>query len=243
MPIARIYQALSLQPGMQYRLSEKASHHIAHVLRARRGEKLFIFNGEGGEYAAIIQQIDKKGVEVAISHFIAREAEPPVAIHLAQGIARGDKMDFIVQKAVELGVNTVVPVVTEHCNLRLTKEREAKRLQHWQAIAISACEQCGRNRLPIIEPPQLLADWLTTTQVGQRFVLSPHQGNKLSAITLVAEAATLLIGPEGGLSHREIKQAMQQGFVTLNLGPRILRTETATIVALAVMQAVYGDLQ
>ncbi|MBV9575389.1 MAG: 16S rRNA (uracil(1498)-N(3))-methyltransferase, partial [Gammaproteobacteria bacterium] len=193
MPIARIYQALSLQPGMQYRLSEKASHHIAHVLRARRGEKLFIFNGEGGEYAAIIQQIDKKGVEVAISHFIAREAEPPVAIHLAQGIARGDKMDFIVQKAVELGAKTIIPLITERCNVKWDEKRKEQRVQHWQSVAISACEQSGRNHLPTITAPCSLNECLVNTTGDLRFVLSPHVHNKLPVCDLTPKANIVLV--------------------------------------------------
>lgn len=240
MAISRIYQAAALQPGGLLRLDEKASHHLARVLRAGVGDKLTLFNGQGGEYEASITHIDKKGVDVELISFVSRDVEAPISIHLAQGMARGEKMDMIVQKAVELGVKKITPLMTERCNLKLDHEREEKRLQHWRSIAISACEQCGRNYLPELMAPISLMEWLKNVKEEQRFILSPHVQNKLPAEDPIS-SIVLLIGPEGGFSEREMDVAKQYCFLPLNLGPRVLRTETATIAALATLQYRYGD--
>jgi 16S rRNA (uracil1498-N3)-methyltransferase len=240
----RIYQPIPLSPNTTVRLDEKASHHLARVLRASVGEALTLFNGQGGEYTAIITQIDKKAVQVQLNDFNPREAESPLNIHLAQGLARGEKMDYIIQKAVELGVKKVIPLITERCNVRLEGEREEKRLQHWQSVAISACEQSGRNTLPEVTPPQILKTWLPQAKANQCFVLSPQATPKLTNIDLPSDAIViLLIGPEGGLSDQEIAAAINQGFQPLNLGPRILRTETAPLAAITLLQSVYGDMK
>lgn len=242
MTLTRIYQALPLALHTSQSLNDNASHYLTHVLRARVGDNITLFNGQGGEYTAVITHMDKKGVDVDIIAFAAREVESPLVIHLAQGIARGEKMDFIVQKAVELGVHSIIPLFTERCNVKLDGEREKKRIQHWQSVAISACEQSGRNRVPLIAAPNTLVSWLPKAQAQHGFVLSPHVSNKLSnyAVPQPAEL-TLLIGPEGGLSESEISLAVSHGFLSLNLGPRVLRTETATIAALSALQAYYGD--
>ncbi len=243
MSTSRLYQAVPLAIKSTLRLDEKASHHLARVLRAQVGNHLILFNGTGGEYAAVITRLDKKGVDVTITAFNDREAESPLHLCLAQGLARGEKMDFIIQKAVELGVQSIVPLVTERCNVRLDSEREEKRLQHWQSIAASACEQCGRNRLPDIMSPISLKDWLPQAKADLCFVLSPHVENKLADEKAVTpRSISLLIGPEGGLSDKEIKAAIDHGFLPLNLGPRVLRTETAPMAAIAILQHYYGDL-
>lgn len=243
MSISRIYQPVPLQEKQILRLDEKASHHLARVLRAAKGDELILFNGKGGEYHAVITHIDKKGVDVEVGAFAAREVESPINLYLAQGIARGEKMDFIVQKAVELGVSKIFPLITERCNVRLDQEREEKRLQHWQSVVVSACEQSGRQRLPEIAAPILLKSWLPTVSADYKFVLSPHVGMRLEANKLPAQATVLLlIGPEGGLSDAEVELANQHGFTSLQLGPRVLRTETAAIAALAVFQNLFGDL-
>lgn len=244
MPLTRIYQDTPLDLNMVIRLDDNASHHIARVLRAKVNESLFLFNGQGGEYLATINHIDKKGVIVHIHQYVNRDVESPINLILAQGIAKGEKMDFIVQKAVELGVKTIYPLITERGDVRLDGTRAEKRLQHWQAIAMSACEQCGRNRLPVIVPPQPLNIWLTQYQADLAFVLTPHVPGPLSEKPVAAASSiALLIGPEGGLTEKEITQATQEGFQPLRLGPRVLRTETATITALSVIQAQYGDLK
>lgn len=239
----RIYQPVSLVVGNTLELDSKAQHHLVHVLRASVGDVLTLFNGQGGEYTAHISRITKKSVEVMIQDFTPREVESPMHIQLAQGIARGEKMDFIVQKAVELGANSIIPLLTERCNVRLDKEREAKRLEHWQAVVISACEQSGRNRIPAVKAPALLEEWLANVPADSlRFVLSPHVTAKLPIITPPANGnIILLIGPEGGLSDKEVELAVLNGFLPLNLGKRVLRTETATIAAITALQLYYGD--
>lgn len=242
MSISRIYQPIDLSVQSSVRLDDKASHHLARVLRASVGDQVVVFNGQGGEFSAVITHIDKKGVTVNVTDFNPREVESPINIHLAQGMARGEKMDFIVQKAVELGVAKITPLLTERCNVRLDHSREEKRLQHWQAVVTSACEQSGRNRLPEIEAPLSLKDWLSQVKADYCFVLSPHVKQKLPVETLPDNAViVVLIGPEGGLSDQEVRMAVDYGFLPLNLGPRVLRTETAAIAAIAALQLQYGD--
>lgn len=238
----RIYQTGSFQPHKTIRLDDNASHHLARVLRANTGDTLTLFNGDGHEYSAIITHIDKKGVDVEIQTISSYDIESPIAIFLAQGIARGEKMDFIVQKAVELGVNKIYPLITERCNVRLEGEREEKKLQHWQSIVISACEQSGRNRIPEIYAPQKFGTWLEEIRADTCFILSPHVSDKLPPKKLITHTSiALLIGPEGGFSDHEMSHAIKKGFQPLNLGPRVLRTETATIAALSALQVKYGD--
>lgn len=241
MTLPRVYQATPFFIDTCLRLHKQASHHIATVLRAKIGEELIVFNGQGGEYRAVITLIDKKGVEINIKEWIVRDTESRIVIHLAQGIARGEKMDFIMQKAVELGVQKIIPLITERCNVRLKGDREEKRWQHWQSIIISACEQSGRNYLPELSSPLTLQEWLPQVTAEHRFVLSPHAHDSLPQST--SSTFALLLGPEGGLSEDEIKQAEHYQFLPLKLGPRILRTETATIAALATLQYCYGDLK
>jgi len=238
----RVFQQLALSPGISLRLDDQASHHLSRVLRVKTGDSLVIFNGEGGEYDAVITQIDKKSIEVKIGKFNPREAESPLRIHLAQALARGEKMDFIVQKAVELGVNTITPLLTSRCNVRLDQERGEKRLSHWQSVMVGACEQSGRNRLPLLERPVDLKAWLPQVKGDYRLVLSPHADKKWPLESIAPEASIiLLIGPEGGLSDEEVALSIKNGFILMNLGKRVLRTETASLAALAALQARFGD--
>ncbi len=243
--ISRIYQAIPLQAGESIGLTASASHHLATVLRAKIKDKVCLFNGEGGEYSAVITDISKKIVTVKLLEHIAREAEAPVEIWLAQGISRGEKMDYIVQKAVELGAKGIVPLFTERSQVKLDSERSEKKRQHWLAVAIGACEQCGRNRLPQIASPMSLDRWLQTltNTSEQRFVLAPNTCKKIKDYRMPeSEQAILLIGPEGGLSTAEINLAITHGFEPLNLGPRVLRTETAAFAAIAALQSHWGDM-
>ncbi len=242
MSVPRFYQPGPLSEDSLIWLNDNAAHHLARVLRIKTGDALLLFNGQGGEYQAVVTQVTKKGVEVKVGSFSAREVESPVKIEVAQGIARGEKMDFIVQKAVELGVSRIAPLVTERGNVRLTGEREQKRWQHWQAVAVSACEQCGRNRVPEIGSPISLQAWLPTVTADYRFVLSPHVQNNLPASIPAQSSILLLIGPEGGLSDDEVAAAVAHGFMPLRLGPRVLRTETAALAAITALQCRYGDL-
>jgi 16S rRNA (uracil1498-N3)-methyltransferase len=239
----RIFQSGKLTPHSSFTLDEAGSHHLARVLRVKIGDEIILFNGEGGEYPAVISEIDKKRVHVAIKDFNPRDTESALNLYLAQGISRGEKMDFTIQKAVELGVKKIFPLLTERCNVKLDEERREKRLQHWRSIVISACEQSGRNKIPELVAPQTLHEFIKNSSADFKFVLAPDAEKKLSLHTFNKNASViLLIGPEGGLSNQEIKQAEQAGFHGLNLGPRILRTETAAIAALAALQFYAGDL-
>jgi len=239
--ISRIYHPFSLKEQEVVNLDSKASHHIGRVLRAKVGDALTLFSGKGGEYLGTIAKIDKKTVGVRITEFVDREVESPLQLHLAQGITRGEKMDFIIQKAVELGVKTITPLITERSNQRFTEEREIKRLEHWRSIAISACEQSGRNRVPEIAKPIAYLDWLQSVPNAFGFVLSPHVTEQtIQPPPSLDTMVYLIIGPEGGLSPREIAAAQQ--FFPLNIGPRVLRAETAPITAISILQFKFGDL-
>jgi 16S rRNA (uracil1498-N3)-methyltransferase len=244
MSISRIFQPIPLQTQMMIELDSQASHHIARVLRAAVGDPLTVFNGEGGEYQAVITQIDKKKVSAEVLSYVARDVESPLTLHLAQGISRGEKMDYTIQKAVELGVKKIIPLFTERCNVKLDEDRREKKWQHWQSIVISACEQSGRNHIPEIATPQSLEGWFATLESSDvYFVLAPTAQSKLKQLSLPPQSrVVLLIGPEGGLSDKEIARAHHFGFSSLNLGPRVLRTETAGVAALAALQCLFGDL-
>lgn len=243
MPISRIFQPIDLTCGVMVQLSSQASHHLITVLRAKIQDDLVLFNGKGGEYLSTITQINKKQVSVQINKFIEREAESFLELYLAQGISRGEKMDYTIQKAVELGVKKIVPLLTERCTVKLDEERRAKKVQHWQSIIMSACEQSGRNQIPELLCPMMLEDGLSSVQADWRFVLSPIAVSQLKEMPIQkTQRVMLLIGPEGGLSEAEIGLAGQYGFLPLNLGPRILRTETAAVAAMAVLQYHFGDM-
>jgi 16S rRNA (uracil1498-N3)-methyltransferase len=244
MPISRIFQPVTLAEGADIELDEAASHHLARVLRAALQDRVTVFNGQGGEYHGLISRIDKKRVTLTLTEYSARDAESPLSLCLAQGISRGEKMDYTIQKAVELGVRQIIPLLTERCNVKLDEDRKQKRLQHWQSIVISACEQSGRTFVPEVLSPQTLTSWLQATDINQGFIVSPHVKNKLSAAPIKKNfPVALLIGPEGGLSATEVSQAHEiKGFMPLNLGPRILRTETAAVAAITALQCYFGDL-
>ena len=243
MSLSRIYQSLPLSSNILIDLDESGSHHLSRVLRAQIGDQLIVFNGEGGQYPANIVAIAKKKVRVQLGEFQDHEVESPVSLCLAQGISRGEKMDYTIQKAVELGVTEIIPLLTERCTVKLDEDRRQKRLQHWQSIVISACEQSGRNRIPKLALPQSYSTWLKQIEGKHCFVLAPTASQKLEKITLKNNAkVVLLIGPEGGLTEAEILAANAKNFVSLNLGPRILRTETAAVAALTVLQCMFGDL-
>jgi len=239
----RIYQPVSLATHALLALDPAASHHVARVLRAKVGDSLIVFNGESGDFEGTISAIDKKTVSVTLQKEILKNTESPLNLCLAQGISRGEKMDYTIQKAVELGVKKIVPLFTERCTVKLDEDRREKRYQHWRAIMISACEQSGRNQIPELLPLQSLSQWIKNNQSDVSFVLAPAATSKLKQIPIPAQGSvSLLIGPEGGLSENEINQASAQGFCPLNLGPRILRTETAAVAALTALQCFFGDL-
>lgn len=239
MPRFYTTQALSLDTVVE--LEEGPSHHIARVLRMTAGGALTLFNGQGGEYDGELIEVGKRSVSVRLASFRADDRESPLHTHLGQVLSKGERMGFVIQKATELGVSVITPLYSERCEVRLKEERSDKKLAHWHGIAIAACEQCGRNRLPEICEPQRLEDWLGSVSAERKLVLHVADGeaDPLAAATLASCA--LLIGPEGGLSEREVTLATQQGFQRWQLGPRILRTETAPLAALALLQARFGD--
>jgi 16S rRNA (uracil1498-N3)-methyltransferase len=239
----RIYQPGAYQPGQLLELSPEASLHVGVVLRMKPGGLLTLFCGNNWEFSATIEEVKKKQVVVRIDAAIAISRESPLTIHLAQAISKGDRMDFVMQKATELGVTSITPIWSQRCVVALDKERMAKKVQQWQAIVISACEQSGRNQVPMVHQPLDMAQYLEKAQEQFKCLLSPNGTHSLREYDIMREGAiALLIGPEGGLSDEEISLALMHGFKSLSLGPRILRTETAAITALSVLQAVAGDL-
>jgi 16S rRNA (uracil1498-N3)-methyltransferase len=244
MRIPRIYTGQSLQANTIVELEPGPSQHLSRVLRMKVGDSLVLFDGSGGQYPAAISAIDRKAVTAATGDFEAIELESDLCLHLGIAISRGDRMDWVVQKATELGVSSIAPLVTERTEIRLGGERGErgdKKLRHWQQIATSACEQCGRNRLPKILPPQALAQWLQNVEADIRLVLH-HTAENADPGSSSAASVALLVGPEGGLSPAEISSAGRAGFSSLQLGPRVLRTETAPLAAIAILQARWGDM-
>lgn len=239
----RIHIDQPLVPGQQLGLPPQAGEHVARVLRLRPGDPLVLFNGDGHDYAATIHQADKREVIVQVLERAAVDNESPLALTLAQGVARGEKMDLIVQKATELGVTRFVPLLTERAEVKLDAARAEKRLAHWRAVAASACEQSGRARLPIIEPTQPLSAWLASLGGGTatRLALLPDGTHAARELRPTGGGAILVVGPEGGLGERDVQALHHAGFIGLRLGPRILRTETAGLAALAALQALHGD--
>jgi len=238
MQIPRVYIPAPLAAGKRLELTRQAARHVITVLRLKPGAPLVIFDGQGNAHQATLED----STRVEISQRINDETESPLQIHLLQAISRGERMGHVIQKAVELGVYKITPVLTQRCMVKLKGERAVKRLQHWQGIAISACEQCGRNRLPVLNAVATLDATLTEPEDSLKLVLDPGGQNTLSNLTPSSNRITLLIGPEGGLTEEEIQLAYQSGFVRLRIGPRILRTESAAVAALAAIQTLWGDL-
>ncbi|WP_227842438.1 16S rRNA (uracil(1498)-N(3))-methyltransferase [Vreelandella zhuhanensis] len=237
----RLYVPVAFAPGAQVVLPEGSARHLTRVLRMGVGATLVMFDGQGREAGARLSEVNRKQTVVEIEACWPGQAESPLAVHLGQAISKGDRMDYAIQKAVELGVAAITPLYTEHGDVRLKGEREAKKLAHWQAVAVSACEQCGRATVPPVHPPLALADWLAKRDESLCLVLHPAtQGALEQAVS--PEKVALLIGPEGGLSSQEVEAALAAGFSSLTLGPRILRTETAPVVALSLLQDRFGDL-
>jgi len=244
MRLTRIFVPGALAAGAQIELPAQAGVHLTRVLRLEPGAALTLFNGAGGEYAATLLPANGKHVQARITRHDTIERESPLAVTLLQGIARGERMDLIVQKATELGVARVVPVLAERSVVKLdAKQRERKRA-HWQAIANSACEQCGRNRVPQIGAPLPLGDSLDGLAGDSlRCLLAADGGDTLAKVAThgAHQPVVLLIGPEGGLADNEQEFARANGFVACRMGPRVMRTETAGLAALAVLQAIAGD--
>jgi len=246
MRISRLYLPVPLSTGAAVPLSDNAFNHAVRVLRLKPGASLTLFNGEGGAFAATLTEVGKREAWAQVLEALPGDVESPLQVTLAQGVARGEKMDYTLQKAVELGVTAIQPLFTERGGVDLTGARLARRVQHWRSIVIGACEQCGRNRVPELREPRSLTQWLAqqTDSVPLeclRLLLDPLAAHGLRGLKPPTGAVTLLIGPEGGLSSMEINQAQTTGFTGVRLGPRVLRTETAGVAALAALQALWGD--
>ena len=238
----RFYVPVPLSVAAPVALPAAAAHHAVRVLRLQVDASLTLFNGAGGEYAARIISISKLEVVVNIERHDAVERESPLAVALVQALSSGERMDLTIQKAVELGVAQIVPVETERCVVRLQGERAVKRVQHWQQIVISACEQCGRNRLPVVSPILSIDAWLASSgRDTQRWLLSPRAPQALRELPLPTKPIELLVGPEGGFTDAEMAAAQRARYEGVRLGPRVLRTETAAPALLAAVQALWGD--
>lgn len=238
----RIFVESPLHCDEKLELSESASHHISKVLRMRPEQKLHVFNGRGGYYTAVITAVGKRTVDIVPLEFSGEERESNLKITLVQGISRGQHMDYTVQKAVELGVTTIVPLITEFCNVHLDEDRMVKKLAHWRSIVIHACEQCGRTRIPEVFRPTSFMDWIGLDTRRVKIMLTPSAGLSMKSVTVPEQEISLLTGPEGGFSEDEISAAAGAGFQVVNLGSRTLRTETAAVAAVCAIQVLWGDL-
>ncbi|MNO30207.1 Ribosomal RNA small subunit methyltransferase E [compost metagenome] len=238
MRLSRFFIDAPLSLG-EHELPEAQAHYIGRVLRMAEGDAVQLFDGSGQEYRGQLLEVGKKRVRVQLDEQFEGQVESSLPIHLGQGVSRGERMDWAIQKATELGVSEITPIVSERCEVRLKDERADKRLAHWRQIAISACEQCGRSRVPVLHAPVPLGDWLKQVDASLKLVLHPVAEPLVSH----AKPASLafLIGPEGGLTEGEVDLAKAAGFQAARLGPRVLRTETAPVVALAVAQQLWGD--
>ncbi|HEX9626984.1 MAG TPA: 16S rRNA (uracil(1498)-N(3))-methyltransferase [Acidiferrobacterales bacterium] len=242
MATPRFHCPHKLHAGQALDLPAGAAHHAARVLRLRVGETVTLFNGAGGEYAAVIDAIDRERVRVTVERHMPLERESPLKVTLIQGVSARERMDIAIQKAVELGVERIAPVMTERSIVRLSGERADNRVRHWQQVVIAACEQCGRNRVPAVDALLPFVTWLDkTAAAGARWMLHPDAEHPLRELREPVGPIELLVGPEGGLTAAEIAAAIDAGFTPVRLGPRILRTETAAPALLAAAQALWGD--
>jgi 16S rRNA (uracil1498-N3)-methyltransferase len=239
----RVYVDGALSPGAVLELPRAAALHLAKVVRVGSGDPLVLFAGDGREFAATVESVRGARVTVAVGEARSVDRESPLAITLTQGIARGDRMDLIVQKATELGVARIVPVLSRRSVVRLDADQAQSKATHWRSIAVNACEQCGRNRLPLIEPPRPLLEHLGAPAAeGPRLLLDPEAAATAPGPT-VGGAVEIAVGPEGGFDSDEIEAFRVTGFARVRFGPRVLRTETAAIAVLACLQSRFGDLQ
>ena len=242
MRIPRIYLDQVFVVNTNCLLSPEAAHHVSKVLRMKVGQSLHVFNGHGGYFDAMITRIDKRNVEAAIVDHYPDESESPLTITLVQGVSRGERMDYTLQKAVELGVQHIVPVLCEYTNVKLDDEKKQKRHEHWQKIIINACEQCRRNQIPSLTITQALGNWLNDKNDTLKLILHPGGPAKLGQLENKDNRISLLAGPEGGFSDIEVSNALKHGYQAITLGPRILRTETAALAAITACQVLWGDL-
>jgi 16S rRNA (uracil1498-N3)-methyltransferase len=242
MSAPRFYLDQPLAPGARFSLPPGPARHAARALRLAVGSAITLFNGEGGEYSARIERIHKDEVAVAVAGFAGVERESRLQVLLAQGISSGERMDYTLQKAVELGVAAIQPIAARRSVVKLAGERANRRVAHWQGVVASACEQCGRNRVPAVAAPLTLTSWLGQRSGGRLLFLSPLAEARLADLPVPTAADCLVAGPEGGFEADEIAALTAAGAIAVRLGPRVLRTETAALAALAAMQTLWGDI-
>ncbi|AVQ88245.1 MULTISPECIES: 16S rRNA (uracil(1498)-N(3))-methyltransferase [Plesiomonas] len=243
MRIPRIYHPEPLTVGQLVTLSDDAANHVGRVLRMTADDELDLFDGSNQVFRARITESSKRQVTATVTEASEDNRESPLRIHLGQVISRGDKMEFTIQKSVELGVTEITPLISERCGVRLDAERMEKKIQQWQKIAVAACEQCGRNAVPVIRPAMKLENWCAENDGSLKLNLHPRARYSINTLpTLPPEGVRLLIGPEGGLSAEEIAMTEQYAFTEILLGPRVLRTETAALTAITALQVRFGDL-
>jgi 16S rRNA (uracil1498-N3)-methyltransferase len=243
MRLTRVFVAAPLESGGTVELPVETAAHLVKVLRARSGDEVVLFNGDGRDFTGVVGNVHGKRVAAQIGAAHLVENEPRLAITLVQCVSRGEKMDLVVQKATELGVARIVPVISQRSVVRLDEQQAQSKQSHWQAVAVSACEQCGRARLPTVERPVQLLSYLgeLPTATHPRWVLEPHTAPSKPGHTSLT-AADMAIGPEGGFAADELEAFALAGFLRLGLGPRVLRTETAAIAALVWLQTLFGDM-
>lgn len=238
----RFFVAIPLTIGATVHLDPEVSHHIDRVLRLQADDQVYLFNNSGNEYSALITNISRHQVTVQILNIDATQLESPLKINLGQVISKGAKVELVIQKATELGVHSITLLYSERSLIQPSRDRTANKLEHWQKIVSAACAQCWRNVLPIINPTQDLATWVTQNQDPQKLLLSTVANQQRLRDITVASPISILIGPEGGFTENEIALALHNKFIPISLGPRILRTETAALATIAILQARFGDL-
>lgn len=243
MRIPRVYIDLPLSENTHHSLPEDTFHYLCKVLRLKSEHPLIIFNGKGGQYNATLKQVEKRSAAVDVHDFIELYNESPIKVTLGQTLSRGERMDYAVQKAVEAGVYSIHPLFSERCEVKLNDSRIEKRVQHWQQIAISAAEQSGRGIVPKVHTPVSLEAWTSNCKEMLKLTLHHHTKKELTKLPQPSDnTVAALIGPEGGLTEKEVKISEKQGFISVSLGPRVLRTETAPIVILTTLNVMWGDI-
>jgi 16S rRNA (uracil1498-N3)-methyltransferase len=241
MRVHRFFTPQLLQEDIQINLEEETSHHLYQVLRLRAGDEVVLFSGDGEEYQATLVQVGKKRAEAKIGSSLRHEPESPLALHLLLGISRSERMDFAIQKATELGINRITPILSERCVVKLNEKKSASRVTHWQRVVVNACEQSGRCRIPVIDKPTKYEEALSHDDATTSILLDHRSQFTLHQIKPPKDKLSILIGPEGGLTHWERQFAIQSGFLGVRLGPRIMRTETAPLATIAAVQTLWGD--
>lgn len=237
----RLYCPMPLIAGQRVSLDRSRSRHLQQVLRAKSGDRIELFDGLNQACIATVHAVSSGQVEAVIDELLPVQPPARVKLNIAQSVARSDRMDYAIQKSTELGVHLITPILSKRCVVRLDEKKTAKRMRHWQEIIIAACEQSGRDQLPILEPPVTFEQWMERGHTTPRYILSPTATLALDKVVSPADGMTFIIGPEGGFNDEEMALARKAGCAELYLGPRVLRTETAGVAVLAAAQIIWGD--